>query len=231
MAKHYEPTAGTDFERAFVRRLNSRKWGVHTNQRLDQCGKIDVVSRFHNDRKIPCPIEVQITRDVNNADKLDRFISVQKERRNGGAKVYVMVHNGVSAELAAEQADKMFLRDLLRKGVADKLFLLDVLSANECEWANIYARNKELAEEKQQKLVSADRRQGTIVAVRKNGAGLIIKFKAQRFFFAFYSEIPDGQLSQQLKRDEVVLGTMVTFLPTSKLSEGRFFLAESVMLA
>jgi len=231
MPKQYAPTNGTHFETEFVEALNSKRWGVRRNGYLDQYAKVDVKSEYRDGRKIPCPIEVQVTRDVNNADKLALYIKAQLKRRNGCAKIYVIVHGDVSADDAASQANTMFARDLLRPGVADKLFLLDVLGPKECRWSDIYARSKELKEKKLQKTKSADRQRGEVMHMAKNGAGLVIKGRKRQRFFAFYSEVIDPFLYHRLKQRAIAPGTRVTFLPTTRLSNGVYFLAESVLSA
>jgi len=226
----FKQTPGTLFERMVIEGLSSKCWGITTGKYLDQVDKIDVKSSWRRGKRNPVSIEAQVTKDANNFEKLRKFIEVQEGRVNGSVKVYIVVHDATSADRASELIDMMFVRDLLRRGAANKLLLLDISSNKGCGWADIYARKRELKAVLLKKLASKDRRPGTI-DTHLGKAGCVIKSGSHRFF-AVYSQLVEVELKKQFQRNELVKGIRVTFLPTKILQPRTpYFLAEAVVSA
>ncbi len=221
---------GHVFEENVANEFLDLSYTVIVDRHLDLYQNVDLILPAYRERHIIPEIEVQITLNSEDPDKLKRFIRIMKKRTNGRVKVYMVVKNLISAADAVKCAHFLFRRDLFHRAAPNEIRMLRIADPTMGEWLDINQQLSLLRLQFDWWLNSPDRLRGTISWFTSGNRACVIT-NCRRRYLAFYTEIADRNFAQRVERGEVKPGTPVTFYPTTETSTGPHYLARCVLPA
>jgi len=225
LAIEYPSSPGLADEEEVVRLFLKKGYAIERDLFLDRTKMIDCTSTRFMGKDLHPKLEWQITRQTENAAKMDEFYRMQIQRNGGSIKIYFAIPGSVVIADAVEVAHKMVQAGPCRFGIPNAITLLDIESGTVGNWRDIPSRVAEI----RSRPSTDERVNGTVQKVVRQNTAIIIT-TGRSVYFAHADAITDPCLARSLRRGEVKVGGSVSFVPTRKLNDSPHFSAEDVQL-
>lgn len=219
--RRHERLTGHSFENNVVKTLRDSKVGIRRTLHLDIWHKTDFRVTHLADKELAVPLSVQITLDWDNPKKMTAYKAFVQDQRHTEARLYVQVHRGVSAEMAATHIVD-WVRKLQNKE-AKRLNAIEILP----EGSSLFRLGRRITTiEKKARLLEATRvvhtpiepleHLGLIVSIDHEYIAIQPDNTTDRFYFDLAS-VSSGRLRQLMIEDEVDEdGNIVTSIDRSR---------------
>lgn len=212
---------GQRFEDEVVVRLYREGAEMDRSEHLDLRLCVDFSLKRFPETQLPKPIDVQLTFQGGNADKLERFRDKTLKSGRDAMYLYVVVPTGMKADEAAHQIH-LFAFVAARDGTLERTAMMGVFlnKRDAYQTFDIEARIAHLRE-REDPVRSADRRvAGFITALGENGAATLLSVENNRAYHMRLGDAAAPRLKAMLKTPEafmdLLIGCKVTFIPNGR---------------
>jgi hypothetical protein len=227
-------STGLDFEMELYAALEALGWILMRSERLDRQEMVDFIVVGYARRHFRTRIEVQLTLQKRNADKLASFLDHLQFRMNGNVKVYILAAGRMDAGLAAEAIHNAFVRKIFTKAAPDSVHLLEVeeeAGRGVGRWRDAHAIASALEAKRIAALADGNRRRGMVTEVGESS--FVIRCPIRGGFEWFVSRFPDIVATHAPERPKSAMariGDIVTFIATDREVSFRRRVAEYVWI-